>query len=195
MIFFLEIEDSSPRSNMLSDGLLVVEHQKFSDEFNARNILCRFLFNHCDFVSIHEIAAYLCIWDPSISFKFKALIGKMNMEPPLLLVSTTTFGFIVYANSATQVRDLRHQRCMHSPVLLIFFALTAVASLNFNSPNTFPKWGITYKMVVMELKVDDTCSKVSPVFEGSSYRILSREIQSIASMDIVLFPKLFRFLH
>ncbi|WMV43846.1 hypothetical protein MTR67_037231 [Solanum verrucosum] len=187
-------EDSSPRSNLASDGLLVVEHRKFSDEFSARNILCQFLFNHGDIAAIHGTATYLCIWDPGISFKFKALMGTVNTKPPLLLGSTGTFGFIVYANSVTQVWDPGQQRCMHSPILLFVFALTAVTSLNFNSRDTFAKWAIAYKMVVMELKVDDTCAEVNRVFEDSSQRVSSREIQSIAPLDIICPPKLFRFL-
>ncbi|KAH0678157.1 hypothetical protein KY284_019242 [Solanum tuberosum] len=192
--FFLEIEDSSPRSNMPSDGLLVVEHGKFSDEFSARNILCQFLFNHGDIAAIHGTATYLCIWDPGISFKFKALIRAVNTKPPLLLGSIGTFGFIVYAYSVTQVWDPGQQRCMHSPILLFDFALTAVTSLNFNSRDTFAKWTIAYKMVVMELKVDDTCAEVNRVFEDSSQRVSSREIQSIAPLDIIRLPKLFQFL-
>ncbi|KAH0708855.1 hypothetical protein KY290_010369 [Solanum tuberosum] len=192
--FFMESEDSSSRSNLPSDGLLVVEHGKFSDEFSARNILCQFLFNHGDITAIHGTATYLCIWDPGISFKFKALIGTVNTKPPLLLGSTGTFGFIVYANSVTQVWDPRQQRCMHSPILLFVFALTAVTCLNFNSRDTFAKWAIAYKMVVMELKVDDTCAEVNRVFEDSSQRVSSREIQSIAPLDIICLPKLFRFL-
>ncbi|KAH0670660.1 hypothetical protein KY290_026048 [Solanum tuberosum] len=156
--FFMESEDSSPRSNLPSDGLLVVEHGKFSDEFSARNILCQFLFNHGDIAAIHGTATYLCIWDPGISFKFKALIGTVNTKPPLLLGST------------------------------------AVTSLNFNSRDTFAKWAIAYKMVVMELKVDDTCAEVNRVFEDSSQRVSSREIQSIAPLDIICLPKLIRFL-
>ncbi|KAH0692078.1 hypothetical protein KY285_019175 [Solanum tuberosum] len=179
---------------MPSDGLLVVEHGKFSDEFSARNILCQFLFNHGDFAAIHGTATYLCIWDPGISFKFKALIGAVNTKPPLLLGSIGTFGFIVYAYSVTQVWDPGQQRCMHSPILLFVFALTAVTSLNFNSRDTFAKWAIAYKMVVMELKVDDTCAEVNRVFEDSSQRVSSREIQSIAPLDIIRLPKLFRFL-
>ncbi|KAH0642729.1 hypothetical protein KY289_033703 [Solanum tuberosum] len=147
--FFMESEDSSPRSNLPSDGLSVVEHGKFS---------------------------------------------TVNTKPPLLLGSTGTFGFIFYANSVTQVWDPGQQRCMHSPILLFVFALTAVTSLNFNSRDTFAKWAITYKMVVMELKVDDTCVEVNRVFEDSSQRVSSREIQSIAPLDIICLPKLFRFL-
>ncbi|KAG5630347.1 hypothetical protein H5410_002064 [Solanum commersonii] len=96
---FLEIEDSIPRSNMPSNEMLVKEDGKSTDEFSAHNILCQFSFNPGGIVVVYENVMNLCIWDPGITFKFKALIGTVNTKPPLLLGSNGTFGFIAYANS------------------------------------------------------------------------------------------------
>ncbi|WMV14362.1 hypothetical protein MTR67_007747 [Solanum verrucosum] len=185
-----------PSDEMLpSVELLVKEDGKSTDEFSAHNSLCQFSFNPGGIVAVQENAMILFIWDPGITFKFKALVGTVNTKlPPLLLGSTGTFGFIDYANSMTLVWDPGLQRCMHSSVLLFVLALAAVTSLNFSSRDIFPKWAVSYKMVVLESKVDDTYSEMNRVFDDSFHRVVSRVIQSIALLDIIRLPKLFRFL-
>ncbi|PHT50936.1 hypothetical protein CQW23_10683 [Capsicum baccatum] len=57
-------------------------------------------------VDVHGAAMNLCVWDPGISSKLKAIIDyTLNMKPLILLGSTSTFDFIAYANSRTQVWD------------------------------------------------------------------------------------------
>ncbi|KAH0696184.1 hypothetical protein KY290_015824 [Solanum tuberosum] len=116
------------------------EDGKSTDEFSAHNSLCQFSFNPGGIVTVQENAMNLFIWDPGITFKFKALVGTVNTKlPPLLLGSTSTFGFIDYANSMTLVWDPGLQ----------------------SSRDIFPKWEVSYKMVVLESKVDDTYSEMN----------------------------------
>ncbi|PHU15516.1 hypothetical protein BC332_16721 [Capsicum chinense] len=52
----------------------------------------------------------------------------------------------------------------------------------------------TYELVVRKLKVDDTYSDVNRVFDDSSQRAASRELQPIAPLHIICLPKLFQVL-
>ncbi|KAH0700929.1 hypothetical protein KY284_015144 [Solanum tuberosum] len=124
--FFLEIEESIPRSNMPSDEMLPSVELLVKEDGN---------------LLMNSVLTTVCI-----TFKFKALVGTVNTKLPL--GSTGTFGFIDYANSMTLVWDPGLQRCMHSSVLLFVLALAAVTFLYFSSRDIFPKWAVSYKMGV-----------------------------------------------
>ncbi|PHU16007.1 hypothetical protein BC332_17212 [Capsicum chinense] len=51
-----------------------------------------------------------------------------------------------------------------------------------------------YELVVRKLKVDNTYSDVNRVFDDSSQRDASRDLQPIAPLHIICLPKLFQFL-
>ncbi|KAH0664690.1 hypothetical protein KY285_025896 [Solanum tuberosum] len=89
--FSLEIGDIIPPSSMPLDGMmLVVEHENYTEESNAQNILCQFPFNPGATslnVFVQEIVVNFCVWDPGISFKSKSLTRSTMKVKPLLLLS------------------------------------------------------------------------------------------------------------
>ncbi|KAG5576732.1 hypothetical protein H5410_056866 [Solanum commersonii] len=108
--FFLEIGDSIPPSSMPSDDrMLVVEHENYTEELNAHNILSQFPFSPgatSPNIVVQENVVNFCVWDPGISFKFKSLtLSTVNVKPLLLLRSTIMFCSIAYANSVILVWD------------------------------------------------------------------------------------------
>ncbi|KAM3237563.1 hypothetical protein P3L10_012592 [Capsicum annuum] len=99
-----EVQPDTP-IKMLDKEALCLERNKFPlfDECSPRNM--------SKSVDVHGAAMNLCVWDPGISSKLKALIDyTLNMKPLILLGSTSTFDFIAYANSGTQVWDPEQQR-------------------------------------------------------------------------------------
>ncbi|KAH0661100.1 hypothetical protein KY290_027068 [Solanum tuberosum] len=124
--FFLEIGDSIPPSSMPSDDMmLVVEHENYTEELNAHNILSQFPFNPgatSPNIVVQETVVNFCVWDPGISFKFKSLTcSTVNVKPLLLLRSTIMFCSIAYANSVILVWDPGWQCRVHFLIFLCEF--------------------------------------------------------------------------
>ncbi|KAG5603414.1 hypothetical protein H5410_034784 [Solanum commersonii] len=122
----LEIENCIPQSTMpLDDMMLVVEHENYTEELNAYNILCQFPFNPGATslnVVVQETVVNFCVWNPGISFKSESLTRSTMKEKPLLLLrSTIMFCSIAYANSVILVWDPEWQCRVHYLIFLCEF--------------------------------------------------------------------------
>ncbi|KAF3620194.1 hypothetical protein FXO38_32504 [Capsicum annuum] len=99
-----ELQPDTP-IKMLDEEALCLERSKVQlfDECSPRNM--------SKSVDVYGAAMNLCVWNPGISSKIKALTDyTLNTKLLILLGSTSTFGFIANANSVTQVWDPGQQR-------------------------------------------------------------------------------------
>ncbi|PHT26586.1 hypothetical protein CQW23_33803 [Capsicum baccatum] len=125
-----EVQPDTP-IKMLDEEALCLERSKVQ------------LFNECSprnmskSVDVHGSVMNLCVWDLSISSKLKDLtVYTLNTKLLIFLGSTSTFGFIVNANSMTQGNEApkaiciaRLQGCIRSMADLIGMELRNFSTL------------------------------------------------------------------